>query len=192
MDDRKEKKNSRQNCFGASTFSAFSKGQKSTSKFWKTPETKKMRNTFICSKLMLFFNKIKVNMVRNLYSLLLDVSPSFSFCSPSYLFCPGGRIKLCWGGQIFFKRMGGGKIINPEHASVIKVAIVKSVEYPFWQIIWYILSNYINIKTYFWLKSTSTFDNLAMSCVWCIMSFCSTSNFHHQTISEKNLIFSWL
>ena len=47
---------SRQNCFGVSTFSAFSKGQKSTSKYWKTPETKKMRNkTFECSKLLLFF-----------------------------------------------------------------------------------------------------------------------------------------
>jgi hypothetical protein len=37
MDERKlnfeEKIFSRQNCFGASTFSAFSKGQKSTSKF---------------------------------------------------------------------------------------------------------------------------------------------------------------
>ena len=39
-----------QNCFGGSTFSAFSKGQKS--KFWKTLETKKMLyNTFKCSKL---------------------------------------------------------------------------------------------------------------------------------------------
>ena len=35
---------SRQNCFGGSTFYAFSKGQKLTSKFWKTPETKKMHN----------------------------------------------------------------------------------------------------------------------------------------------------
>ena len=56
----------RQNCFGASTFSAFSKGQKSTSKFQKTPETKKMRSkTFKCSNFLLFFKKIQVNMVKN-------------------------------------------------------------------------------------------------------------------------------
>ena len=43
-----------------------SKGQKSTSKFWKTPETKKMRNkTLKCSKFLLFFKKIQVNMVKN-------------------------------------------------------------------------------------------------------------------------------
>ena len=70
MNERKwnfeEKKIFRQNCFGASTFSAFSKGQKSTSKFWKTPEAKKMRNkTYKCSKLLLFFKKIQVNMVKN-------------------------------------------------------------------------------------------------------------------------------
>jgi hypothetical protein len=63
MDDRKKK--FLQNCFGGSTFSAFSKGQKSTLKFRKTPETKKMRNkTFKCSKLLLFFKKIEVNMVK--------------------------------------------------------------------------------------------------------------------------------
>ena len=61
MNDRKknfeEKKNFRQNCFGGSTFSAFSTGQKSTSKLKKkTPETKKMRNKmFKRSKLLLFF-----------------------------------------------------------------------------------------------------------------------------------------
>ena len=61
-----KKKKLRQNCFGASTFSAFSKGYKSTSKFWKTPETKKMCNkTYKCSKLLLFFKKIKVDMVKN-------------------------------------------------------------------------------------------------------------------------------
>jgi hypothetical protein len=50
--------------FGGSTFSAFSKGQKS--KFWKTPETKKMRNkTFKCSKLLLSFFKNQVNIVKN-------------------------------------------------------------------------------------------------------------------------------
>ena len=70
MDERKynfeENFFSRQNCFGASTFSAFSKGQKSTLKFRKTPETKKMRNkVFKCSKLLLFFKKIQVNMVKN-------------------------------------------------------------------------------------------------------------------------------
>ena len=70
MDERKknfeEKKIFRQNFFGASTFSAFSKGPKSTSKFWKTLESKKMRNkTFKFSKLLLFFKKMQVNMVKN-------------------------------------------------------------------------------------------------------------------------------
>ena len=59
---------SRQNCFGASTFSVFTKGQKSTSKFWKTPETKKMRNkTFKCYLNFCYFSKkILVDMVKNL------------------------------------------------------------------------------------------------------------------------------
>jgi hypothetical protein len=70
MDERKENFEENfffsQNCFGASTFSAFSKGQKSTSKFGKIPETKKMHNkTFKCSILLLFFKKIQVNMVKN-------------------------------------------------------------------------------------------------------------------------------
>jgi hypothetical protein len=44
----------------------FSKSQKSASKFWKTPQTKKMHNkTFKCSKLLLFFKKIQVDMVKN-------------------------------------------------------------------------------------------------------------------------------
>ena len=61
-----KKKISRQNRIGGCTFSAISKRQKSTSKFWKIPETKKMRNkTFKNSKLLLFFKKIKVNMVKN-------------------------------------------------------------------------------------------------------------------------------
>ena len=69
MDERKENFEEkfffRQICFGASTFSAFSKGQKSTSKFLKTLETKKMRNkTFKFSKLLLIFKKIQVNMVK--------------------------------------------------------------------------------------------------------------------------------
>ena len=70
MDERKENFQEKffflQNCFGANTFSVFSKGQKSTSKFLKTPETKKMRNkTFNCSKLLLFSKKIQFNMVKN-------------------------------------------------------------------------------------------------------------------------------
>ena len=56
----------KKNRFGGSSFSALSKSQKSTSTFWKTPETKKMRNkTFNCSKLLLFFKTIKVNRVKN-------------------------------------------------------------------------------------------------------------------------------
>ena len=55
-----KKKISCQNRFGGSTFSAFSKGQTSTSKFWKTPETRKMRHeTFKCSKLCYFSKKIR-------------------------------------------------------------------------------------------------------------------------------------
>ena len=45
----------------ASGQALFSKGQKSTSKLLKTPETKKMSNkTFKCSKLLLFLKKIRL------------------------------------------------------------------------------------------------------------------------------------
>ena len=48
------------------TKSAFSKSQKLSTKFWKTPETKEMRNkTFKSSKILLFFKKIKVDVVKN-------------------------------------------------------------------------------------------------------------------------------
>jgi hypothetical protein len=47
-----------QNNLCAINISAFSKGQKSSSKFLKAPETKKMSNkTFKCSKLLLSFLK---------------------------------------------------------------------------------------------------------------------------------------
>ena len=47
-----------QNNLCAINISAFSKGQKSSSKFLKAPETKKMSNkTFKCSKLLLSFFK---------------------------------------------------------------------------------------------------------------------------------------
>ena len=70
MDDRKENFEEnflfRQNFFRGSTFSAFSEGQKSTSKFLKIPETKKTRNkTFKCSKLLLILKKNQVNMMKN-------------------------------------------------------------------------------------------------------------------------------
>ena len=62
MDDKKlnfgENKFSHQNLLGGSTFSAISKGQKSTPKFRKTLKTKKMRRKmFKCSKLLLFKKK---------------------------------------------------------------------------------------------------------------------------------------
>ena len=46
---------------GEALFFAFRKGQKSTSKFWKTPELKNLHNkTFKCSKLLLFKKKIRL------------------------------------------------------------------------------------------------------------------------------------
>ena len=81
------KKKFSKNCFGASTFSAFSKGQKSTSKFWKTPEIKKMRNkTFKCSKLLLFFKTIQVNLVKNVKNCSKTLIMRKIFFSSNFFF----------------------------------------------------------------------------------------------------------
>ena len=93
-----KRKKSQQKLLQDLTFSAFNKVKKWTSKFLKTPETKKMcHKTFKCLKLLLFKKKIKLTEWK-----MLEKLNNQCICNSFFLHYSPCQFKFLW--RIFFSR----------------------------------------------------------------------------------------